>query len=66
MKIVSAGDPEGLRSWGHLLTWLAEQDLQQWPYLKPGSHAHLHLYPTMDISEGSAEVELVRTDAKRS
>jgi len=65
-KIVIAGDPEGLRSLGHLLTWLAEQDLQQWPYLKPGGHAHLHLYPKLDMSEGSAEVELVRQDAKGS
>lgn len=63
-KIIIAGDPEGLRSFGRLLTWLGDQDLEQWPYLKPGGHAHLHIYPKDDISEDSRDVELVRLDAK--
>lgn len=63
-KVVIAGDPEGLRSLGRLLTWLADADLQRWPYLPPGGRAHLHIYPKHDISEGSAEVELMRLDGK--
>jgi hypothetical protein len=65
-KVVIAGDPEGLRSIGRLLTWLGDADLEQWPYLRPGSHAHVHLYPRHDLSEGSAEVELMRLDAKET
>jgi hypothetical protein len=63
-KVVIAGDPEGLRSLGRLLIWLADEDLDRWPYLQPGGRAHLHVYPRHDISEGSAEVELMRLDAK--
>jgi hypothetical protein len=63
-KVVIAGDPEGLRSLGRLLTWLGDQDVEQWPYLKPGGHAHIHLYPKDDMLEGSRQVELVRLDAK--
>jgi hypothetical protein len=65
-KVVIAGDPEGLRSLGGLLTWLGDADQEQWPYLPPGGRAHLHLYPKHDISEGSREVELMRLDAKRT
>jgi hypothetical protein len=64
-KIVIAGDPEGLRSFGVLLTWLADQDLDAWPYLQKGKHAHLHVYPRIDISETSREAELMRIDPKR-
>jgi hypothetical protein len=46
-KIMIAGDPEGLRSLGNLLTWLAVQDLATWPYLKEGKHVHLHVYPVL-------------------
>lgn len=63
-KVVIAGDPEGLRSLGRLLNWLGDADQEQWPYLPAGGHAHLHLYPKEDISDGSWEVELVRLDAK--
>ena len=63
-KIVVSGDPEGLRSLSVLLAWLADQDLDAWPYLKEGQHAHLHVYPRSDISEDSREVELVRMDRK--
>lgn len=63
-KIVISGDPEGLRSLGVLLTWLADQDLDTWPYLKEGKRAHLHVYPRHDISEDSREVELMRMDPK--
>jgi len=63
-KVIIAGDPEGLRSLGRLLIWLGEEDLEKWPYLPPGGHAHLHIYPKDDISEGSREVELMRLDAK--
>ncbi|HEY6010804.1 MAG TPA: hypothetical protein VIX18_04980 [Nitrospirota bacterium] len=63
-KIVIAGDPEGLRSLGALLTWLADQDLDRWPHLKEGLQAHLHVYPRIDISETSREVELMRLDPK--
>ena len=63
-KIVIAGDPEGLRSLGRLLTWLGDQDLEQWPYLKPGGHAHIHLYPKDDMTTDSREVELMRMDAR--
>ena len=64
--VVIAGDPEGLRSLGRLLTWLADTDQEQWPYLPPGGRAHVHIYPKHDISEGSREVELMRLDAKRT
>ena len=64
-KIMIAGDPEGLRSLGTLLTWLADQDLDTWPYLQEGQQAHLHVYPRIDISEASREVELIRLDLKR-
>jgi hypothetical protein len=64
-KVVIAGDPEGLRSLGSLLAWLADQDLAAWPHLKEGHHAHLHVYPRLDISEDSREVELMRMDSKR-
>jgi hypothetical protein len=64
-KIVIAGDPEGLRSLGGLLTWLADQDLAAWPHLKEEQHAHIHVYPRIDISEDSREVELMRMDPKR-
>ena len=63
-KIIIAGDPEGLRSLGALLTWLADQDLATWPHLQAGQQAHLHVYPRIDISETSREVELMRLDAK--
>ena len=63
-KVVIAGDPEGLRSLGRLLTWLGDADQEQWPYLWPGGHAHIHLYPKDDMSAESREVELVRLDAK--
>jgi hypothetical protein len=62
--ILIAGDPEGLRSLGTLLTWLADQDLDTWPYLQKGKHAHLHIYPRHDINEASREVELMRMDVK--
>jgi hypothetical protein len=63
--IVIAGDPEGLRSLGILLTRLGDQDLGAWPYLKEGQHAHIHIYPKIDISEASREVELMRLDKKQ-
>ncbi|HTG00238.1 MAG TPA: hypothetical protein VK654_06590 [Nitrospirota bacterium] len=63
-KIVIAGDPEGLRSLGELFSWLADQDLETWPYLQKGQSAHLHVYPRIDISEDSREIELVRIDTK--
>jgi hypothetical protein len=65
-KVVIAGDPEGLRSLGGLLTWLGDADQEQWPYLPAGGHAHIHIYPKDDISADSREVELMRLDAKRS
>ena len=65
-KVVIAGDPEGLRSLGRLLTWLGDADQEQWPYLPTGGHAHLHLYPKDDLSADSREVELKRLDAKRA
>jgi hypothetical protein len=63
-KVVIAGDPEGLRSLGRLLTWLGDADQEQWPYLPDGGRAHIHLYPRHDLNEGSSEVELMRLDAK--
>jgi hypothetical protein len=63
-KIMIAGDPEGLRSLSTLLAWLADRDLDTWPYLQNGQHAHLHVYPRIDISEDSQEVELMRIDPK--
>ena len=63
-KIIIAGDSEGLRSLGRLLIWLGDADLEQWPYLKPGGHAHIHLYPNDDMIEGSRQVELMRMDTK--
>lgn len=65
-KVVISGDPEGLRSLAGLLIWLGDADQEQWPYLPPGGHAHLHIYPKDDISVDSREVELMRLDAKRS
>jgi hypothetical protein len=65
-KVVIAGDTEGLRSLAGLLTWLGDADLEQWPYLRPGGHAHIHIYPKDDISADSREVELMRLDAKRT
>ena len=63
-KVVIAGDPEGLRSLGRLLTWLGDQAVDEWPYLKPGGHAHIHLYPKDDLNGDSREVELMRLDPK--
>jgi hypothetical protein len=63
-KVVIAGDPEGLRSLGRLLTWLGDADQEQWPYLPAGGHAHIHLYPKDDMTVDSREVELMRMDAK--
>jgi hypothetical protein len=63
-KVVIAGDPEGLRSLATLLTWLSDQDLADWPSLEEGQHAHLHLYPRIDMSDDSREVELMRMDPK--
>lgn len=63
-RIVIAGDPEGLRSLGALLSWLADQDLDTWPHLKKGQQAHLHIYPRIDISDASREVELMRIDTR--
>ena len=65
-KIVIAGDPEGLRSLAGLLTWLADADQEQWPYLPAGGRAHVHVYPKLDISADSREVELMRLDGKRT
>ena len=62
--IVITGDPEGLRSLGALLMWLGDADLEQWPYLRPGGRAHIHLYPKSDLLEESRKVELTRLDAK--
>ena len=63
-KVVIAGDPEGLRSLGSLLAWLADADQEQWPYLPPGGWAHIHIYPKHDLSADSRDVELMRLDAK--
>jgi hypothetical protein len=63
-KIVIAGDPEGLRSLATLVTWLANADQETWPYLPAGQRAHVHVYPGIDISRNSREVELMRLDAK--
>jgi hypothetical protein len=63
-KIIIAGDPDGLRSLGRLLAWLAEADQEHWPYLRVGDRAHVHLYPKNDLKEGSTDVELMRLDAK--
>ena len=65
-KVFIAGDPEGLRSLGRLLTWLGDADQEQWPYLPAGGHAHIHIYPKDDISADSREVELMRLDARQS
>jgi glyoxylase-like metal-dependent hydrolase (beta-lactamase superfamily II) len=63
-KIVIAGDSDGLRSLGRLLTWLGDADQESWPYLPAGGRAHLHIYPRHDISANSREVELMRLDVK--
>ena len=63
-KIVIAGDSEGLRSLGRLLTWLGDADQETWPHLPAGGRAHLHIYPRHDISSDSSEVELMRLDVK--
>ncbi|MDA8100431.1 MAG: hypothetical protein M0042_12495 [Nitrospiraceae bacterium] len=63
-KIVIGGDPEGLRSLAMLLTWLADADLEAWPYLPSGGRAHLHIYPVHDISANSTPAEILRLDAK--
>ncbi len=63
-KTVIGGDPAGLKSLAGLLIWLADQDLKQWPYLPPDGLAHVHLYPNLDLAEGSRETEVVRLDPK--
>lgn len=63
-KIEIGGDPEGLRSLAQLMAWLADADQETWPYLPAGQGAHLHIYPGIDISEGSQEVEIKRLDVK--
>ena len=63
-KVVIAGDPAGLRSFARLLAWLGDADLEEWPYLRPGGHAHIHLYPKDDLSSESHKVELMRLDPK--
>ncbi len=62
--IVIAGDPEGLRTLGTLLTWLADAGLDEWPYLREGGRAHIHLYPKTDFCPDSRPAELMRLDAK--
>jgi hypothetical protein len=63
-KFVISGDPEGLRSLAALIAWLADADQETWPYLPAGGRAHVHVYPGIDISRDSREVELMRLDAK--
>jgi hypothetical protein len=61
------GDPEGLRSLGHLLIWLA--DVDQTNEVPEGQHCHTHMRPRYDygfcgeLGAGSCEVELCRADA---
>lgn len=62
--IVIAGDPDGLRSFSRLIGWLADADLEAWPYLPAGGQAHIHVYPRIDISADSRNVELLRLDVK--
>ena len=62
--VVISGDPDGLRTFGRLLTWLADADQNEWPYLPEGGRAHVHLYPKTDLSPSSEPVELTRLDAK--
>ena len=52
-KVVIACDPAGLRSLDRLLIWLGDADQGQWPDLRPGGLAHIHLYPKDDTSTGN-------------
>lgn len=61
------GNPEGLRSLGGLLVWLADAD--QRPEVPEGEHFHQHLWPKSryipdgDIEVGSCPVTVGRADA---
>lgn len=44
---------------------LADTDQEQRSYLPVGGRAHTHLYLMHNLSEGSANLDLMRLDARR-
>ena len=62
------GDPEGLRSLGELLIFLADAD-QEARHVPKGERDHIHIFPrgycgqAFGLSGGSCSIELCRADA---
>ncbi len=68
LAVSMVGDPEGLRSFGELLIFLANADPET-RRVPRGERDHIHIYPKSNLGfsgtlgAGSCEVELCRADA---
>ncbi|HEV8060579.1 MAG TPA: hypothetical protein VGP68_11925 [Gemmataceae bacterium] len=71
--IFIGGDPEGLRTLGEILIWLANVDQTHYPTMPDGERCHTHLYANYanepgklanHLTEFSTTTELCRLDAK--
>jgi hypothetical protein len=62
--IFIGGDPEGLRSLGELLHWLADCDQEADPNLPVGEREHTYLYCGSQLTLQSVNTEVCRLDAK--
>ena len=58
------GDPDGLKSLGKLLLYLADLDQTKDPSLPVGAREHYHLRPGLELAAGSHQVIVGRLDAK--
>jgi hypothetical protein len=68
--ILIGGDPDGLRSLGRLLIWLADVDQESHPTMLDGQRARVHLHANEPVNSSnsltsfSEKTELSRLDAK--
>ena len=63
-EILIHGDPEGLKSFAHLLIKLADLNQDNIDGLPIGAREHKHLRPKFELSNSSNEVIVGRLDAK--
>lgn len=70
--IFIGGDPQGLRSLGNLLIWLANLDQTKVPGMPDGERYHVHLQPHFSeklqghLTPFSTDTELCRLDGKET
>jgi hypothetical protein len=63
-EILIHGDPQGLRSLAALLIEIADTNQKDIPGLPIGARHHVHLRPSLDLSNSSDKVIIGRLDAK--